>query len=141
VLTERWAAGPLTHLGLGVPDFPNMFVVAGPGSPAVFSNLTLAAEQQVNWILELLEYCRDHRHAVVAARQDAAQAWTRHVDETAQSSLFPQADSWYLGANIEGKPRVFMPYIGGFKPYADECDRDRDDGYAGWHIARGPQSG
>jgi len=133
-IADAWSEGPVTYLGLMVPDFPNLFVLNGPGSPSVLANMVLTSEQQVNWVVDLLTHCEERAHTLVEPRRDVARAWTRHVDEAAHRTLFPQADSWYLGANIEGKPRVFMPYIGGFKTYLDLCEEARDSGYAGFIL-------
>ncbi|WP_244931328.1 NAD(P)/FAD-dependent oxidoreductase [Nocardioides sp. W7] len=131
VLAEAWADGPETLLGLLVPGFPNLFTLHGPGSPSVFANMVMGAEHQVDWVLELIEHAEAGGHTRVEARPDAATAWTEHVDQVAHGTLFPQADSWYSGANIEGKAQSFMPYLGGFKGYTDRCAEVRDAGYAG----------
>ncbi|MGY1814671.1 flavin-containing monooxygenase [Blastococcus sp. SYSU D00820] len=136
-IADTWADGPLTYLGVGVPGFPNLFPVTGPGSPSVLANMILAAEQQVDWLLDLVTYCRAHGIDQVEARRDAAETWTRHVDDAAHQTLFVQARSWYLGANIEGKKRVFMPYIGGFGTYRRICDEVGADGYRGFVLTSG----
>jgi cation diffusion facilitator CzcD-associated flavoprotein CzcO len=133
-ISEVWGDGPLTYLGLSIPGFPNLFSITGPGSPSVLTNMVLAAEQQVDWVLDLIRHCDERACTMVEARADAAQAWTRHVDELAHRTLFTQADSWYMGANIEGKARVFMPYIGGFAAYGDHCRAAREQGYAGYVL-------
>jgi cation diffusion facilitator CzcD-associated flavoprotein CzcO len=131
VLAESWADGPQTLVGLLVPGFPNLFIPHGPGSPSVFANMVMGAEHQVDWVLDLVEHARSRGHTMVEARRDAAAAWTRHVDDVANGTLFPQAASWYSGANIEGKPASFMPYLGGLKGYIDRCSEVRDSDYAG----------
>jgi cation diffusion facilitator CzcD-associated flavoprotein CzcO len=131
---ETWAEGPLTYLGLGVPGFPNLFTLTGPGSPSVLANMILAAEQQVEWLTDLLVYCRETGVHEVEARSDAAEKWTAHVDQAAHKTLFPRAPSWYMGANIEGKQRVFMPYIGGFGNYRKVCDTVAANGYEGFIL-------
>lgn len=93
--------------------------------------MVMGAEHQVDWVMELIEHAEAEGHTMVEARRDAAAAWTEHVDEVAQRTLFPKAQSWYSGANIEGKARKFMPYLGGFKGYADRCAEVRDADYAG----------
>lgn len=135
-IAESWAEGPTTYLGMAVPGFPNLFILNGPGSPGVFSNVIMAGELQVNWLLDLVEHCDASGWSTVQPRYDAAVAWTDHVSEVAAGTLLMQADSWYLGANIEGKPRVFMVYAGGFRPYGDRCDDVRDRGYAGFVFGR-----
>ncbi|MDF1604716.1 NAD(P)/FAD-dependent oxidoreductase [Nocardioides sp. YIM 152315] len=131
-MEQAWASGPITFLGVAVPGFPNLFTITGPGSPSVLANMVLAAEQQVDWLLDLVDHCRAEGHATVEARADAARAWTDHVDEVANGTLFVRADSWYRGANIDGKARVFMPYIGGFHTYIARCEESKDLGYAGF---------
>ena len=131
VLAEAWADGPETLVGMCVAGFPNLFVLHGPGSPSVFANMVMGAEHQVDWVMDLIAHAETGGHTMIEARRDAATAWTEHVDETAQRTLFPKAQSWYTGANIEGKPRSFMPYLGGFKGYTDRCDEMRDADYAG----------
>jgi cation diffusion facilitator CzcD-associated flavoprotein CzcO len=133
-ITSTWFGGPLTYLGLGVPGFPNLFTLTGPGSPSVLANMILAAEQQVEWLVDLLLHCRDTGVVEVEARRDAAQTWTRHVDEAAAATLFPRAASWYVGANVDGKQRVFMPYIGGFGRYRGTCDQVAANGYEGFVL-------
>lgn len=131
VLAESWADGPQTLVGLLVPGFPNLFTLHGPGSPSVFANMVMGAEHQVDWVVELIEHAQGRGHTMIEARGDAAAAWTRHVDDVANGTLFPQANSWYSGANIEGKAPSFMPYLGGFKGYVDRCSEVRDADYAG----------
>lgn len=133
-ITEAWSDGPVTYLGLCVPGFPNLFNLAGVGSPSVLTNMVLAGEQQVNWIVDLLRHCEEQGHTQVEARVDAAEAWTAHVDDVASATLFVQAKSWYMGANVEGKPRGFMPYLGGFAAYGRLCDESRDGGYVGFVL-------
>ncbi|MEB4211504.1 NAD(P)/FAD-dependent oxidoreductase [Mycobacterium sp. 94-17] len=131
-LHEIWGDGPVTFLGLMVPGLPNLFTVSGPGSPSVLANMVLHAEVQVDWAIELVRAVRRRGVSEVEPRGDAALAWTRHVAQAAERTLFPRAaSSWYLGSNIEGKKRVFMPYIGGFGAYRRHCDAVARDDYAG----------
>ncbi|OBH20504.1 cyclohexanone monooxygenase [Mycobacterium sp. E3247] len=131
-LRDVWADGPLTFLGLMVPGLPNMFTISGPGSPSVLANMVLHAEVQVDWVIELLVTMRRLGVTEVEPRRDAAEAWTEHVATAAEQTLFPKAaSSWYLGANIEGKKRVFMPYAGGFGTYRRHCDDVARRHYAG----------
>jgi cation diffusion facilitator CzcD-associated flavoprotein CzcO len=114
-LSEIWAEGPVTFLGVMVPRLPNLFSFSGPGSPSVLSNMVLHAEVQVDWAVGLMVAAKHREITEVEPRRDAARAWTKHVAEAADRTLFPRAESsWYLGSNIDGKKRVFMPYIGGF---------------------------
>lgn len=131
-LSDVWADGPLTFLGLMVPGLPNMFTISGPGSPSVLANMVLHAEVQVDWVIELVLAVRRLGVTEVEPRRDAAEAWTDHVAKAAEQTLFPKASSsWYLGANIEGKKRVFMPYAGGFGTYRRHCDDVARRHYAG----------
>jgi cation diffusion facilitator CzcD-associated flavoprotein CzcO len=131
-LSELWADGPVTFLGLVVPGLPNLFSLGGPGSPSVLANMVLHAEVQVDWVLGLIEYVTARGVTEVEPRSDVAQSWTRHVADVADNTLFPRAQSsWYLGANVDGKKRVFMPYVGGFGVYRTHCDETAERGYAG----------
>jgi len=132
-LQEKWAEGPRTYLGLGVAGFPNFFTITGPGSPSVLSNMIPSIEQHVNWIADCVEYMRDHNHACVEATEEAQDAWVAHVNEVANGTLFPTCNSWYLGANVPGKPRVFMPYLG-FPPYVKKCNEVAEKGYEGFFF-------
>lgn len=130
---EAWEAGPLTYLGLGVPGFPNMFLITGPGSPSVLANMFVAIEQHVDWIIDCIEYLRDHGYRAIEATEDAAEAWVAHVNEVASVTLFPTCNSWYLGANIPGKRRIFMP-LPGFPPYVQKCNEVAVSGYEGFAL-------
>lgn len=131
-LTDLWADGPITFLGLMVPGLPNLFSISGPGSPSVLANMVLHAEVQVDWVLDLILTARDSGTWEVECGADAARDWTRHLGEAADATLFPTArSSWYLGANIAGKKRTFMPYVGGFGTYRTHCDEVAANGYAG----------
>ncbi len=136
VLREHWAGGPLTYLGLMVSGFPNMFVVTGPGSPGVKTQMIASIEQHVDWIADAIDHLGRHRLDRIEATADAEGEWVNHVNEVADSTLYPLANSWYVGANIPGKPRVFMPYVGGFDRYKKHCDRVAADGYPGFVLSR-----
>ena len=131
-LSRKWDDGPHSYLGVAVAGFPNMFIITGPGSPSVMSNMPVSIEQHVEWITGCIEHMRQHGLATMEARTDAEAQWTAHVAEVANASLFPTADSWYLGANIPGKPRVFMPYLGGVGPYRQKCDEVAAKEYEGF---------
>jgi cyclohexanone monooxygenase len=133
-LREKWADGPLTYLGLMVAGFPNLFTVTGPGSPSVLSNMVVSIEQHVEWISACLAYLGDRQLGVIEASPEAEAGWVAHVNEVADQTLYPQANSWYLGANIPGKPRVFMPYVGGVGPYRQLCDEVAAKGYEGFAL-------
>lgn len=136
-LADVWANGPVNYLGLAVAGFPNMFLVAGPGSPSVLVNCIMAAEQHVEWISDLLEHLRERGAYRVEAEEQPQAEWVRHVNEAAHQTLYPKANSWYMGANIPGKPRVFLPYAGGFHVYRKRCDEVAADGYRGFRITGG----
>jgi cation diffusion facilitator CzcD-associated flavoprotein CzcO len=135
LLLQKWSDGPQSYLGVAVAGFPNMFTITGPGSPSVLSNMPVSIEQHVEWITRCIEHMRRHGIATIEARADAEMQWTAHVAELANSSLLPTADSWYIGANIPGKPRVFMPYLGGVGPYRQKCDDIAAKGYEGFTFA------
>jgi cyclohexanone monooxygenase len=132
-LQDKWAEGPRTYLGLSIVGFPNLFTVTGPGSPSVLANMVPAIEQHVNWIAACIEHMRGRGLARIEATPDAENAWVEHVNEVADETLFPQCNSWYLGANVPGKPRVFMPYIG-FPTYVAKCDEVAAKGYEGFAL-------
>ncbi|MBN9005139.1 MAG: NAD(P)/FAD-dependent oxidoreductase [Rhizobiales bacterium] len=134
-LNDKWAAGPRTYLGLMSEGFPNLFVITGPGSPSVLSNMIVSIEQHVDWIADCLGYMRDRGFEVMEAKRDAEDKWVDHVNEVAHGTLYPQANSWYMGANIPGKPRIFMPYIGGVGAYRQICNDVAAKGYEGFVLA------
>jgi cyclohexanone monooxygenase len=137
-LADKWSAGPLTYLGLMVSGFPNMFIVTGPGSPSVKGQMTVSIEQHVDWIADCLSHLRSHGLARIEADREAEAKWVAHVNEVASATLFAAVDSWYTGSNIPGKPRVFMPYIGGIGTYRRKCDEVVARGYEGFVLsARG----
>jgi cation diffusion facilitator CzcD-associated flavoprotein CzcO len=136
-LREAWAAGPQGHLGLGIPGFPNLFTITGPGSPSVLCNMPVPIEQHVEWITDCIAHLRANGIARIEARPDAAQRWMGEVNEAAAATLLPQAaSSWYLGANVPGKPRVFMPYAGGMARYRRICEEVAARGYEGFAMTR-----
>jgi cation diffusion facilitator CzcD-associated flavoprotein CzcO len=136
-LRDAWAAGPVTYLGLGVAGFPNLFTISGPGSPSVLTNMVVSIEQHVSWITECVEYLRARGYASIEATPEAQDAWVAHVNGIAEMTLFndPGCNSWYLGANIPGKTRVFMPLIG-FPPYVEKCNEVVANGYEGFVLDR-----
>jgi cyclohexanone monooxygenase len=134
-LADKWEAGPRTYLGLMTAGFPNMFMVTGPGSPSVLSNMIVSIEQHVDWISDCLSHLNDRQLDCIEPVTAAEDAWVRHVNDVADTTLYPSAASWYMGANIPGKPRVFMPYIGGVGAYRDKCDEIAANGYEGFELA------
>ncbi|MUM29646.1 NAD(P)/FAD-dependent oxidoreductase [Mycolicibacterium sp. CBMA 295] len=133
-LSQKWAHGPRTLLGLQSAGYPNLFMVTGPGSPSVLSNMLISIEQHVDWIADCLEHMRGGNLDRIEATTAAEEAWMAHVAEVAADTLYPKAQSWYLGANIPGKPRIFMPYVAGCGPYRQECDEVVARGYAGFVL-------
>ena len=131
-LAEAWQDGPVSYLGLMVAGFPNLFTITGPGSPSVLSNMIVSIEQHVDWITDCVGWLRAQGHASIAAEATAQHDWVVHGMEVANRTLYPQAASWYMGANIPGKPRVFMPYIGGVGVYRDRCAEIAAAGYTGF---------
>ena len=134
-LKEKWSDGPTTYLGLATADFPNMFMITGPQSPSVLSNMPVSIEQHVEWISDFIEYLREHAIDVVDADPQAEVDWVQHVSDIADQTMYMLADSWYLGANIPGKPRVFMPYAGGVGPYRERCDEIASNSYEGFVMS------
>ena len=134
-LKDSWSAGPRTYLGLMIAGFPNMFIVTGPGSPSVLCNMAVAIEQHVEWIADCIDYLGKRQMGVIEATEAAQDEWVAHVNEVAEPTIFPLANSWYMGANVPGKPRVFMPYIGGFPVYRDKCNEVAAKGYEGFVLA------
>lgn len=132
-LREKWEAGPRNYLGLSVPGFPNLFTVTGPGSPSVLTNMVVAIEQHVEWITDCIKYMGEHDHDSIEATQKAEDEWVEHVNAVAATTLYPTCTSWYLGANIPGKPRVFMP-LPGFPDYAAKCEEVAAKKYEGFDL-------
>lgn len=116
-LRTKWQAGPRTYLGITIAGFPNMFVIAGPGSPSVLSNMVHSIETHVDWLMALLAHAKENDADRIEADVDAEDRWVEHVNEVAEQTLYPQGNSWYVGANMPGKPRVFMPYVAGVPAY------------------------
>ena len=134
-LQQAWADGPRTYLGLMVAGFPNLFTITGPGSPSTLSNMVVTIEQHVEWIADCVTALRDRGIGTIEAETGAQDAWVRHVNEVADRTLFPLANSWYMGANIPGKPRVFMPYVGGFAIYRQKCNEVTARDYEGFSLS------
>jgi cation diffusion facilitator CzcD-associated flavoprotein CzcO len=135
-LAEAWKAGPRNYLGLQVAGFPNLFTVTGPGSPSVLCNMPVAIEQHVEWIADCIAHMREHGLERIEARPEAMDTWVQQVNDAANATLLPQAHhSWYLGANVPGKPRVFMPYAGGMARYREICADIAANGYEGFTLS------
>jgi cyclohexanone monooxygenase len=133
-IREKWEHGPHTYLGIMIAGFPNLFMITGPQSPGVKSQMILACEQHVDWIADCMQYLRDHGFSRIEAEKDAEDAWVQHNNEVADRTLYPLANSWYVGANIPEKPRVFMPYVGGVSAYKKKCDEIAGKGYEGFRL-------
>ncbi len=134
-LADKWSAGPRTYLGIGMAGFPNLFTVTGPGSPSVLSNMLVSIEQHVDWMVDCLQYMREHGYTRIEPEQVAEDQWVNHVNEIANATLFPEGGSWYLGANVAGKPRVFMPYAAGVGAYREICEDVAADDYRGFSFS------
>jgi len=132
-LGDAWAAGPRTYLGLSVEGFPNLFTITGPGSPSVLTNMLVSIQQHVEWITECITYLDEHGQSTIEASIEAQDAWVDFVNTVAGFTLFPTCNSWYLGANVPGKTRVFMP-LPGFPTYAEQCDVVAKEGYSGFVL-------
>jgi cyclohexanone monooxygenase len=134
-LNAKWAEGPRTYLGLMSAGFPNLFIITGPGSPSVLSNMIVAIEQHVDWIADAIGHMRGRGLDTIEAGKEAEDKWVAHVNEVARATLYPQANSWYMGANIPGKPQIFMPYIGGVNVYRQICNDVVARGYEGFVMS------
>jgi cyclohexanone monooxygenase len=134
-LRDAWRAGPRTYLGLSVAGFPNLFLITGPGSPSVLTNMIVSIEQHVNWIADCIAHLVKSARTTIEAQPAAQEAWVEHVNAVADRTLYPMCNSWYVGANIPGKTRVFMPLLG-FPPYVEKCDEVAAKGYEGFLLAR-----
>jgi cyclohexanone monooxygenase len=134
-LREKWRNGPITYLGLAVAGFPNMFTITGPGSPSVLSNMLVSIEQHVEWISDCIAHMNANRVSVFEATPEAEASWTSHVNDVAAGMLYSQGNSWWKGANIPGKPVVFMPYTGGVGRYREICDQVACSEYDGFGLA------
>ena len=130
-LSEVWAHGPVNYLGMAVHGFPNMFIVNGPGSPSVFANMVLTSEQQVDWLIDLFGEAGGR---AIEATVDAETGWVEKVGQLGSALLAGETNSWYLGSNVPGKPRVFMPFAGGFHTYKALCDAVAENDYEGFDL-------
>jgi cyclohexanone monooxygenase len=136
-LRDHWVAGPRTYLGLQVNGFPNLFMITGPGSPSVLSNMMVSIEQHVDWIADCIDHLDRNKVRTIEATSDAEEQWIHHVNEVAAGTMLtaPSCNSWYLGANIPGKPRIFMPYVGGVWEYRKKCDEIVANNYEGFELS------
>ncbi|MGI9323644.1 MAG: flavin-containing monooxygenase [Pseudomonadales bacterium] len=134
-LAEQWQESPQCYLGVAIAGFPNLFTITGPGSPSVLSNMVLSIEQHVEWIADCITHLQACGATTIEAQPDAQADWAVQVDEVAATTLFPQGNSWYIGANVPGKPRVFMPYTGGVRAFREICDAVVANEYAGFTFS------
>ncbi len=134
-IQDKWRDGPLNYLGLTVAGFPNLFNIAGAGSTSAFTSVIVSIEHHVDWIAECIAWMDARGHAMIEATDEAERAWVAHVNAVAEHTVFLSCNSWYLGANIPGKPRMFMPLAGGFPAYAERCAAVADQGYAGFALS------
>jgi len=132
---EKWRDGPLTYLGIMVAGFPNLFMITGPQSPGVKSQMILSCEHHVDWIADCIKHLGERQLRRIEPDPSAEMAWVHHNNEVADSTLYPMANSWYMGSNIPGKPRVFMPYVGGVTAYKKKCDEVVAGGYTGFALS------
>jgi cyclohexanone monooxygenase len=133
-LAEKWRAGPRAYLGVATVGFPNLFTITGPGSPSVLASMIQAIEQHVDWMADCIAHLRDIGAATIEPVQADEDEWVEHVNEVSKVSLRSTCSSWYVGANIPGRPRVFMPYIGGFPVYVQKCNEVMTNGFEGFVI-------
>lgn len=134
-LKEKWQDGPKNYLGLTISGFPNLFTITGPGSPSVLANMIVAIEQHVEWIASCLSYLRDNSKQRIEAEAEAEESWVRLVNNIADQTLYSSGcNSWYTGANIPGKPQIFMPYLG-YPSYVEKCESVAEQGYSGFKIS------
>lgn len=134
MLRDAWSAGPVNYLGLSVHGFPNLFTITGPGSPSVLTNMIVSIQHHVEWIADCITWLKDHRMSTIEADADAQQRWVQHVNTVAGMTLYQSCSSWYLGANVPAKPRIFMP-LPGFPAYAQTCADVARDGYRGFAVS------
>ena len=134
-LRDQWEHGPRTYLGIMTTGLPNLFMITAPGSPSVLSNVVVSIEQHVEWITDCLTYLQKNNIRRIDPEAAAQDAWVSHVNEVADRTLLPKGASWYVGANVPGKPRVFMPYVGGVGVYRQKCSEVAENGYAGFKLA------
>ena len=137
-LREKWSAGPITQLGVSVSEFPNMLIVVGPGSPSLLSNVMVSTEEQIDWLAELIRHMDSHQIVEFEAESDAEISWVAHVNERAKETLYMTADSYYNGAEVAGKPKVFMPYSGGVRGYRRILQKCAQEGYSGFALRQQP---
>ncbi len=135
-LATQWSNGPRNYLGVAMAGFPNLFTITGPLSPSVLTNMVVSIEQHVDWVTDCIAYLLANGVAAIEATTAAQDEWVQHVADVGAFTLFPKADSWYMGANVPGKPRVFLPYVGGLGEFRQKCDEVARNGYEGFTLTR-----
>ncbi len=133
-LKDEWTSGPRTYLGLMSVGFPNLFFITGPGSPSILTNVVVSIEQHVDWIARCIQHMNAIQKSKIQAQAPAQEAWVQRVNDLAKNTLFPASASWYMGANVPGKPRVFLPFLGGLGTYTEICEQVISDGYRGFDF-------
>lgn len=133
-LKRKWDLRVRAYLGLMVSGFPNLFMITGPLSPSVLTNMVVGIEQHVEWVAECISYVRREGVEAIEATAEAEDEWVAHVEAVGNMTLFPTADSWYVGANVPNKPRFLLPYLGGFNVYRQKCDDVAQKGYEGFTL-------
>ena len=134
-LRDKWDGGPRSYLGLGVAGFPNLFMITGPGSPSVLTNMIPSIEQHVEWVARCIGHMGERGLTRIEPKVEAEDEWIGHVNDVASKTLRSTCSSWYIGANIPGKPQVFMPYIGGYPAYVQRCEEIAANGFEGFELA------
>ena len=137
-LKQKWADGPVTHLGVGASGFPNLFIVVGPGSPSLLSNVLVSTEEQIDWMAAFVEHMKANKQAVFEVQAEAEKEWGHHINERVKETLYLSTDSYYNGAEVKGKPRVFMPYSGGVRGYRRILQKVAAEGYTGFSLSAKP---
>ena len=133
-LVDAWIDGPTSYLGIAIHGFPNMFTITGPSSPSVLSNMLVSIEQHVDWVADCIAWMNENGKTAIEPSDEAEKEWAEHTAQLAGMTLFPKADSWYMGANVPGKPRMFLAYVGGVGAYRLICDQIAATGYHGFDV-------
>ena len=133
-LVDAWIDGPRSYLGIAIHGFPNMFTITGPSSPSVLSNMLVSIEQHVDWVADCIAWMNENGKTAIEPSDEAERDWAEHTAQLAGMTLFPKADSWYMGANVPGKPRMFLAYVGGVGAYRLICDQIAATGYHGFDV-------
>lgn len=137
-LESKWGSRPRTYLGMVVDEFPNMFMVSGPQSPSPITNQVLCIENQVEWIYDLIEHAETNGGDVIEVERESVEHWIEHTANVAKKTLYTDAESWYQGDNVPGKPSVFLPYPGGYPAFASKLEAEAADGYQGFSVRESP---